>query len=70
MYLLHQREKKIHKLLPHVTYSEIAAILNNKLVGEHGGMVLNVTIAFLKKRIQKENQQIKKIESKIDSILD
>lgn len=52
--LRHGDIKKINDLLPAIDYNVIAAVLNNRLWGEHGQAIIDRTVSFLEERLTKE----------------
>jgi hypothetical protein len=59
---------KIHELIPEASYQEISAILAGRLVGEHGIMIFNLTVAFLEKRIERERMKLDKLLGQIETL--
>ena len=57
--------KIIHTKLSDVDYSEVVAVLNNRLIGEHHDRIVETTIEFLEERIQRENAERKKFAARL-----
>jgi hypothetical protein len=58
---------KINDLVPEASYTEVAAILQGLLWGEHGEIVINVATEFINKRLAKEKEESEKYSDLLSS---
>ena len=58
--------KKINKLLPHIDYSVIVAVLNGGLLGKNGPEIIEATVGFLQQRLQEERAERAKFAAMLE----